>query len=180
MIRTRRSGYTLLELMAVLGLLLILGAVIIPSLPGFYGNTKQRAAADTIRQRLAEARAKAMERGMPFRVAVHSDMTRIRVAPDGDDFAAGTAPDPPAFDSLVTEDRFDEVIVGILLEPEDDRPPDAGGWITITTMRADATSKEARPVTVSVRQKDFAPILITVRGLTGHARTATAAKDGSK
>jgi len=179
-LRTRRAGYTILELMVVLALLIILGAVIIPSFAGFYGNTKQRAAADTVRQRLAEARAKAMERGMPFRVAVHADMTRIRVAPDGDDFASHAAPDEPAFDSLVTEDRLDEATVQLLLEPDDDRPPDAGGWITVATMRADATSKESRPATVSVRQRDFAPIQIVVRGLTGHARTATAPKAGSK
>jgi type II secretory pathway pseudopilin PulG len=179
-LRTRRAGYTILELVVVLALLIILGAVIIPSFAGFYGNSKQRAAADTVRQRLAEARAKAIERGMPFRVAVHADMTRIRVAPDGDQFASYTADDPAAFDSLATEDRLDEATVQLLLEPDDDRPPDAGGWITVATLRADATSKETRPAVVSVLQKDYAPIQIQVRGLTGHARTATAAKAGGK
>lgn len=173
-----RPGYTLLEMAAVLAVLLILGAVLGPSFSGFYGNTKQRAAADIIRTRLAEARAKAMERGTPFRVAINSDKTRIRVAPDTAEFASGTADDPPAFESTVTEDKFDEATVELTAEEGDDRANDSGGWLTVVTMKADGSCKEARPVTLIVKQADFAPIQIQVRGLTGQARTITGPKQG--
>ncbi len=177
--RQSRSGYTILELLVVLALLVILGAVIIPSLPGFYGNTKQKAAADVVRTRLAEARAKSMERGMPFRVAVNSDKTRIRVAPDTEDFASLPADDPPAFDSTVTEDLFEEISIDYMTEPGDDRSADPSGWFTIATMRPDGSCKESRSIVVSVNESTYAPIMIQVRGLTGQIRSVVGTKDGS-
>ncbi|MCE9567226.1 MAG: prepilin-type N-terminal cleavage/methylation domain-containing protein [Planctomycetes bacterium] len=181
MSRTRRPGFTLLEMTVVLGLILILGAVIVPSLDGFYGNTKQRAAADILRTRLSEARAKAMERGVPIRVAINSDKTRIRTGPDTEDFGTVEADaDPPAFDSLATEDTLDDATVELLLDDGDDRKPDSAGWTTVATMRADGSSKEARSVTVIIKQRDFAPIQIQVRGLIGQARTLSNAKNGSQ
>ncbi len=179
--RTKRPGYTILELLVVLALIVILGAVIIPSLAGYYGNTKQRAATDLVRTRLAEARAKAMERGTPFRVAVNEDKTRLRVAPDGDDFEGMQADtDPPAYDAIATEDKIDGATLEVILDPDDDRPQTPGGWITVATMRPDGTSKEARASIVSIKQQDFPAIHVQVRGLTGQARTAPAPKNGSQ
>lgn len=173
-----RPGYTILELLVVLALLVIVGAVIIPSLTGFEGNNKQRAAADVVRMRLAEARAKAMERGVPFRVAVNNDKTRLRVAPDGDAFASYTANSDgqAGFDSALTEDAIDGATLEVELEEGDERIPDSAGWLTVATMRPDGSSKEARPTTVSVRQGAFPPILVQVRGLTGQARTINTKK----
>ncbi|MBA4189839.1 MAG: hypothetical protein C0467_17795 [Planctomycetaceae bacterium] len=167
-------------MVAVLAVLVIIGAVIVPSLGGFYGNTKQRAAADIVRTRLAEARAKAMERGTPFRVAVNTDHNRIRVAPDTEDFASTPADDPPSYNSLCTEDKLDEATVELIAEPGDERQTDTGGWITVATMRGDGSSKEARSTTVSIKQRDFAPILIQVRGLTGQARTVAGTPKGGQ
>lgn len=174
----RRAGYTLLEMVAVLAVLLIIGAVAVPTFSGFFGNTKQRAASDIIRTRLAEARAKAMERGTPFRVAINSDKTRIRVAPDTAEFSSTTADDPPAYDSTVTEDKLEEVTVELVQEEGDDRTTDSGGWLTVATMRPDGSCKEAKTVTLTVKQSTFAPIQIQVRGLTGQARTISGPKQG--
>lgn len=180
MIRQRRRGYTLLEMVAVLAILIILGAVIVPTLAGLYGNTKQKAAADIFRTRLAEARAKAMERGTPFRVAVHSDKTRIRVAPDTETFGSGTADDPPNYGSVVTEDALDEATIELQLEEGDERPSDGSGWQTVATMRPDGSSKEPRSCTVSIKQSTFAPIVIQVRGLTGQARNVPQTPGGQQ
>ncbi len=178
MFRTRRPGYTLMEMMVILAILVILAAVIVPSLSGLYGNTKQRAAADIVRTRLAEARAKSMERGTPFRVAINSDKNRIRVGPDTADFSSATADDPPSYNSLVTEDTLDEATVELILEQGDERETDTGGWITVATMRGDGSSKESRSTTVAIKQRDFVPIQIQVRGLTGQARTTNSATAG--
>ncbi len=59
--RPTRPGYTVLELCVVIALLVILGAAIIPGIPGIAGNVRQKAAADLVRARMADARAKAME-----------------------------------------------------------------------------------------------------------------------
>ena len=176
----KRRGYTLLEMVAVLAVLVILGAVIVPSLAGLYGNTKQKAAADIFRTRLAEARAKAMERGTPYRLAVHADKTRIRVGPDTENFGSGPADNPPNYNSLVTEDTLDEATIEVQLEEGDERPSDGSDWQTVATLRPDGSSKEARSCTVTIKQSTFAPIVVQVRGLTGQARNVPQTSGGQK
>lgn len=168
--RPTRRAYTILELCVVLALLVILGAAIIPSVAGIAGNVRQRAAADLVRARLADARAKAMEDGRPYRVAVTDDGTRVRVAPDGLDYAAAPPDNPPSYQSKVTEDSIDRASAHILTESEDTAPErDGRGFTTVATFNPDGTCREAN-VTVEVREKTFPPIRIQIRGVTGSTK----------
>jgi prepilin-type N-terminal cleavage/methylation domain-containing protein len=170
MTRPERRGYTVLELMVVLALLVILGAAIIPSIAGISGNVRQKAGADLVRARLADARAKAMEDARAYRVALTDDGTRIRVAPDGLDYATTPPDDPPSYQSKVTEDPIDKASAHILVDSEDAVPErDAAGWSTVATFLPDGTCREAN-VTVEVREKTFPPIRIQIRGVTGSTR----------
>jgi prepilin-type N-terminal cleavage/methylation domain-containing protein len=178
--RATRRGYTILEVLVVLAVLVILGAAIIPAMSGYYSNTRQKSAADGIRARLADARAKAMEQGTWYRLALHQDKTRIRLAPDGPDFASLAADDPSVFNSRVTEDKFEE---GVTAEPQfdsdDQMVTDPAGWITIATVGPDGTCKEDGALIV-VRERDFVPIQIRVRGVTGNARIVRPQQNGGQ
>src|SRR5580704_2382639 len=107
-----RQGYTIMELVVVLAILIILGSVIIPTLSSYYGNTRQKATADLIRARIVEGRAKAMEQGAWYRLALNSDKKRTRLAPDGGvngtDFASlsASSDSETAFNSKIVEDKF--------------------------------------------------------------------------
>ena len=79
----RRSGYTLMELLAVIAILAALGGALIPTLSALSGDSRVKAGADTVRSFLAQARAAAIEHGQSYRVAVTEDGTRVRVAYDG-------------------------------------------------------------------------------------------------
>jgi prepilin-type N-terminal cleavage/methylation domain-containing protein len=162
-----RKGYTLLELLVVLAVILILGMAVTLTLEGNYANTRQKAAAELVRARIADARAKAMERGQWYRVAVSSDGSRLRVAPDGTEFAALPADDPPAFNASVTEDRLDKATVHVLADG-DAEVVQEGDWITIATLKPDGTCKEDR-VLVEVREGNQSPIYVRIRGITGTA-----------
>jgi len=177
--RTSRRGYTLMEMIVILALLIILGVAILPTLGGFYGNTRQRSAADAVRGRLADARARAMEEGIPYRVSVNQDKTRIRLAPDSDDYVGLPADDPPAFNSKVIEDKLDPATAEID-NPDGtiDTTPDAAGWVTIAVFKPTGDLKGDRDVTVIVKEADFKPILIQVRGVTGSASVTPAPKGG--
>ena len=178
--RAARRGYTVLEVMAVLAILVILGAVIVPTLPSYYSNTRQKSAADGIRARLADARSKAMEQGTWYRLAIHEDKTRIRLAPDGPDFASLTADDPPGPDSRVTEDKFEDGVTAELITDSDDQVVrDSAGWLTIATVGPEGICKEDG-VHIKVMERDFKPIEIRVRGVIGNAKFVRPNNGGQK
>ena len=189
-----RKGYTLLELVIVIAVLIVLGAVIVPTLNSFYSNTRQKAAADLIRSRVVEARAKAIEKGVWYRLAINEDKTRIRLAPDGPDFSSLTPDNPPGFNSRVVEDKLDKVTAEVIADPNN--PQQSGGnssggsgggggqqttdgnvlssgavakdgeWVTVMTVGPEGICKEFF-TTISVKESKFEPIYIQVRGLAG-------------
>jgi prepilin-type N-terminal cleavage/methylation domain-containing protein len=173
--RNARRGFTLLEIIVVLAVLLILGAVIVPAMSSYHGNAHQKAAADGIRARLADARAKAMQDGTWYRLAVHEDKTRIRLAPDGPDFASITASEVQGFDSKVTEDKFEDGVTAELILDSDDQVHNDSGWLTIATVGPEGICKEDG-VMIAVKESTFAPIQIRVRGVIGNAKLVKPAR----
>jgi Tfp pilus assembly protein FimT len=169
--------------MVVLTIVLILGAVLIPTLAGYYGNTRQKAAADLIRSRVVEARAKAMEQGAWYRLAVNQDKTRIRLAPDnglgGQDFSSLTAPAGTAGpDAKVVEDVLDNASAELILDQGDTRTPD-GEWLTVLTIGPEGICKENNTI-ISVKEADFQPLLIQIRGIVGSAAIVAPPKNWNK
>jgi Tfp pilus assembly protein FimT len=180
MCRTGRQAYTLIELIVVLALLIILGGAVVMTFDGNYSNTRQKAAADGIRARMADARAKAMEQGTWYRLAIHTDRTRIRLAPDGPDFASLPADNPPSLDSRVTEDQFEQgVTAEVIFDSDDQQHQDSAGWITIATVGPEGICKEDGAL-VRVKEKNFTPIDVRVRGVIGSARIVRPQQNGGR
>jgi prepilin-type N-terminal cleavage/methylation domain-containing protein len=163
-----RCGFTLFELIVVMALLLLLAAVILPSVGAFRGDTRQRAAADTIRGELATARARAMEENKPYRVAVSQDRTRLRRAPDGPDFATTSASDGASGSATAVDYAFNSVTAEVV--PEQDTTPQAtDGWVTLATFRPDGTCCENSTL-VAIKEDDRGGLYLRIRGITGSSR----------
>ena len=81
--RRGRRGFTLLEILLVLALLVVLGALAFPSVEAMYGGIRLRAGADALGAALTNARAHAMDEGRNYRVAVLVGQGNFRVAPEG-------------------------------------------------------------------------------------------------
>src|SRR5688572_26091868 len=114
--RTARSGYTLFELIVVMAILLLLAAIILPSVGAFRGE-------------LAVARARAMEEGRPYRVAISQDGKRIRRAPDGADFAQVSGFSRADGSAAAVDYEFEHVTAEVRAE-QDLPPPEAfEGWV---------------------------------------------------
>lgn len=166
----RRPAVTLMELVVVLALLLILAAAIAPSISGMRGNDYQKTAADVVRTRLADARAFAMEDGKGYRVAVSTDGTKIRLAPDAATFSEGSAGEAD-FLARTSETTLEKATVEVAQEADQDAPEtDGGGWVTIAAYKPDGTCRRDRAL-VNVKQDGYQPIQIQVRGVTGTVRT---------
>ena len=85
-----RQAYTLMETVLVMALLVILGAVTVPSLSRLQSPFRVNAAVDSVRAAWAEARAHAVEQGRPYRFGVVPQSGHFRVAPDDPEFWSGS------------------------------------------------------------------------------------------
>jgi prepilin-type N-terminal cleavage/methylation domain-containing protein len=170
-----RRGFTLFELIVVMALLLLLAAIILPSVGAFRGDTRQRAAADSIRGEMAIARARAMEEGRPYRVAISQDKTRLRRAPDGADFAQAQGSDRFDAAAAVVDYAFEHVTAEVVTE-QDMLPPEAAeGWVTVATVLPDGTCREDTALIV-ITEPDNGSLRVRVRGLTGSSRVTGGTK----
>jgi Tfp pilus assembly protein FimT len=99
-------------MIVVLAILVVAAAIAVPNLGMLSGGgTTLNAAADTVKARWAEARARAVAEGRPYRFAIMENTGKFRVAPDSPEFWDGaTASTPPADDGarppLVIEDKL--------------------------------------------------------------------------
>ena len=164
--RRSRPAYTLLELVLVLAILVILGAMAYPSVEGAYAGMRLRAGADALRSALAQARAHAMDEGRSYRFAVIPGQGNYRVAPDSSDYwGSGEAPTPadPNNPPLVLEDKLPKGIVFTL----EDGSAGGSGWVPVVSLDADGTASDDKQFTL--RLPGCRPVIVRLRQLTGMA-----------
>jgi type II secretory pathway pseudopilin PulG len=166
-----RTGFTLFELVIVLAMLIILAAATLPSFSAIRGNTDQKAGADVLRARIADARGLAMQEGSAYRLAVHQDGTRIRLAPDVAEFANVPASSVASAGVKALEVQLEKVTINVAADSESGGPAaaDQDSWVTIGTFLPNGTCREIHTV-IEVHEADFPPIKILLRGVTGTAR----------
>lgn len=161
----RRRGYTLLEMLCVIAVLVILGAAILPTLTGMFRDTRVQAAGDMVRGWASEARARAIDDGRSYQLFASPDGRRLRVAPDeleqAEQPADGTA--PPA---LVRETALPDAVTLVPMTTGDDTAAAADGWVKLFTYKPDGTCKEA-VARFELREPGVRSLTVTVRGLTG-------------
>jgi len=160
-----RAGYTILELMVVITIVLILGAIVGPSLLGMWGNNRTKAGVDTVTARLADARGAAIAQGIPYRVAASPDGTQVRIDPDESEPTEQLASEQPSTPIR----QVDKLPPGVTLTPMTvgtTQADSADGWITLVVFLPDGTCRDdASEFTLS--EKDQTPQVVRVRGLTG-------------
>lgn len=155
--RVWRGGYTLLELVLVLALLVVVAALIIPSAESMHGQFRLTQGTDSIRAAWASARAYAMEEGRPYRFAIIPNQGNYRVAPDSPEFWAGggqpqgpnDSPNPPLVlsKSLPKGLRFSapDAPAAPVQGTESSLPPDSINpemWSSRTIFLPDGTASE--------------------------------------
>ena len=165
----RRAGFTLMESMAVLAVLLIIAAVTFPTFRGLTGNSDQKAAADVVRGRIADARGMAMEYGQPYRLAISADGTRIRLAPDTQDFATLPAAEYASGSAICLESRLDKCTAGLAADDDGVAPGSDGEWQTVGTFLPDGTCREVGTI-VTISEANYPPLRIQLRGVSGSSR----------
>lgn len=90
----RRTGFTLLELMLVMMLILIAAALTVPVIETMLSDGRVKAARDMVRARWADARGRAMREGRPYKFSTIAGTGKFKVEPE-DPNAPSDTEDPP-------------------------------------------------------------------------------------
>jgi Tfp pilus assembly protein FimT len=175
--RLIRRGLTLIELVAVLMTLIILGAVLFPTLDGMQGDTHTKAGADVVKTYIAKARSKAIEDGMAYRLAISADGHRVRIAPDNYE-SLGEMPtvsgdeDDSSSGPVIREDDLPKGVLAVIVNIVDEEyvAQDQSGWRRVATFLPDGTCREDC-VDLSVQEHGVTPVQIHLRGITGTSST---------
>lgn len=185
--RSRRPALTLVEVILVLALLVVIGAVVTPILAGSLADARLRHGGDVLRAAWGKARVAAMQSGEPYLFRCEPNGARYQierlatlVAPDAE--AARELP-PDEFDEAEYHDadvlrlaraRLPAGIVFASVEVSAVPPmaagaATAGGWSAPIVFHADGTTSDA---VVHLANADGTQLRVTLRGLTGSARAS--------
>jgi prepilin-type N-terminal cleavage/methylation domain-containing protein len=178
-----RAAFTLVEVLIVMAILVVVLVIAYPSIDGMYSEMRLDAGADMLKANWAEARARAIEEGRPYRFAVTSGTGSFRVAPDdpehwgGDSQGQQTTNEPTSNRTpLVVEDHLPSNI-RFQLNDGGDSGTGAGdggaavsgsGWTTLFVIEPDGTYNTDCRIVLSA--DNTRPLEIYVRGLTGSVR----------
>lgn len=166
----RRGGFTLLELLLVMAVIVIAAALVVPSFEAMLESRRDFVARDLVRARWAEMRAHAMEEGRAYRFAVTENTGSFRIAPDDDAYWSGKGSDE--FDELpfILEGQLPEGVLfttsesafaGLTQAPA---PGDTWG-MTIAVYLADGTARD--DAVVYFGKAGQRGLGLRLRGLTG-------------
>lgn len=161
----RRPGYTLLELLCVIAVLTILGAVVLPSLAGMFVDTRVKAGADLMVAHCSDARAYAIEHGRAYQVFASPDGKRLKVGPDESEQAeqsGSSTPTPP----FVRETDLPTAVTLVPINTGGDAGTAGNGWVKLVTYKPDGTCREPA-ARFELREDGVKPLVVNVRGMTG-------------
>ena len=162
----RRPGYTLMEVLLVMFVIIILGVAIVPTLEGMSRDSKSVATKDILMSRFHEARAYAIEEVRPYRVWVSTDGKRIKLAPEEVD-SNGTPLIDPDVPFHTLEDLIpDPVTVVANTDVGQSGNPDETGWIPIATFLPDGSCRETTAEFIIIEPNVY-KTYVKIRGMTG-------------
>jgi len=81
----RRRGFTLMELVLVMALMVIAASLIAPVVDSMMNPNQVAASVDAVRSIWMEARGRAMEEGRPYRFSVQENSGKFKIEPDDQD-----------------------------------------------------------------------------------------------
>src|ERR1700730_18183570 len=82
LVKAKRPGFTLMEVVLVAALLAIVAGITSPVVTSMYAHEKVKAAADSVRGSMANARSRAVTEGRRYKLAIVRNKGNFRIAPD--------------------------------------------------------------------------------------------------
>jgi prepilin-type N-terminal cleavage/methylation domain-containing protein len=85
-----RAGFTLLELLLVMAIILVAAALSIPAIDAIMADGRVKAARDVVRGRWADIRGRAMQEGRPYKFSVIYQTGKFRIEPEDQSVTSST------------------------------------------------------------------------------------------
>ena len=182
--RSKRRGFTLLEITLVCVLLVIVAAITYPSASTAYSAYKVRAATDTVRAGWADARTHAVEESRNYRFSVVLGKGNFRIAPDDPAYWSGGSirrPEDDGSPALVQEDCLPRGITFVMAggsgggNSKDDTvlPPGSvqpSQYTTVAVFQSNGTSQDGAGndnFSISFDLPGARALDVSMRGMTG-------------
>src|SRR5262245_30234295 len=178
-----RRAFTLFEMIVVLMIVVIAGALAYHSLASMQPYYRVNAGMDAVRGAWAQARAHAIEEGRPYRFSVEPGGVFFRVAPDREDYwGGGTPSNDPDGPGYVHEEGLPGGVQFVINGDPSANPPAAppgrdedrkpsGRWNTTCVFLPDGTARE--DVRIIFQVAGSRPLQLYLRGLTGATSVTT-------
>jgi prepilin-type N-terminal cleavage/methylation domain-containing protein len=169
----KRSGFTLLELMLVMMIILITASLAAPAIEGMLSDSRVKAARDLVRARWADTRGQAMKEGRPYVFAVIHGTGKFMVEPE-DDKAPSNSDDKP----LKIQDELPQGVVfavGNSNSGSSNSSSSSSGYQHVAVFLADGTARD--DVSLMFGKENGATLGLKVRALTGSVMLIDSDKD---
>jgi prepilin-type N-terminal cleavage/methylation domain-containing protein len=165
----RRRGYTLMEMVCVLAVIVIIAALTIPTIRALTADSNLDAAADQVRGLAAETRARAMEDGRPWRLGFIANTGTFQLAPE-ESADAWSAPTEEALEKadLRRDVLPKDVVFGLShddIMAHEQRQQAGSTWETMAIFMPDGSARD--DATTYFGRPGTAPMRVVLRGLTG-------------
>jgi hypothetical protein len=154
----RRSAYTLFEIVLVMSVLVVIGALSAPLLKPLFSSNQLQAASDLIRSRWTEMRTRAVADGRAYRFSIIPGTGKFRIAPEDDSMESTQVGVRP----YVVEESLPGSIH--FLGGGSDSAA-SGGWSRLVTFLPSGTAHE--DVQVTFGEPGSRSLALRLRGATG-------------
>ncbi len=161
-----RRGFTILELLVVVAIVLILGMAILPSLSSFWRNNRTKATIDLLRARVADARGHAIQHSRNYQLFVSEDGMQIMVSPQATDQIEPPETGAVSQSFSVTDQLPKTVTIAPLYTGTDESLIAVPGWIKLITFKPDGTCVEDAAEFL-ISEPGYTEQIARIRGLTG-------------
>jgi len=166
--RSHRRAFTLVEIVLVVVILFIITAISIPVISSMLTDARSTAAGDMLRGRLAEARARAMEEGRPWRLAFIPGTGVVQIAPEESQEWDHVAQGDIEKVDLVRSQLPADIVLGCTMEEIVSNPGAAtpgNSWETIAIYLPAGDARADQ--TAYFGKTGFYPRRVVLRGVTG-------------
>lgn len=166
----KRQAYTLMEIVCVVAIIAAAAAMSVPVWQTMLTDARMTAAGDQVRARLADARSKAMEQGVPWKFAYIPGTGVYQLAPEDSQDWSSTDTTPTRTDVLIRDELPKDVVFGmnqsdIQNASEGGSSAGGAGWQTIGVYLYAGDARD--DVTTYFGKPGLMPMRVRLRGMTG-------------